>query len=103
MSKTTQARKTAARLQAASAVPLMQTYRTARAGSALLFLWHGGAYVDVAINGRAVHSLNVWDYQTGSTSYPFSGAGLKRAALDWLQDTTDRELHNYSLQAAAGQ
>lgn len=78
----------------------LQTYRTARAAGTLLFYWSGGPYLEVHLSGRIIHAVNVWDYSTGAARYPFTGAGTKAAALEWLRGTTDSELQQYALQAA---
>lgn len=78
-----------------TATPVIQHYRTARAYMLLDFYWSGGPYVEVHVNNRQVHSLNVWDYSTGAPRIPFTGHALRGEVWQWLADTSDRELREY--------
>lgn len=80
--------------------PAMLTYRTARANMLLDFFWHGGPYIDVHVNNRAAHAINVWDYSTDSPQQPFTALGLRGAVWQWLADTSTAELQQYALQGS---
>lgn len=56
----------------------------------LIFIWSGGAYIDIYIRydidevGISYECINVWDYETGKTTIPFTPEALIDEATEWI-------------------
>lgn len=72
------------------------TYRTEIFGTPVVFVYHGGQYVDVLALEETVHCLNVWDSATDRTRI-HSQPQLEREAREWIdEDLTEKDWkHGY--------
>lgn len=58
------------------------------------FTWAGGEYVEIAQldnPGYAYDVINVWDYEKGGPSIPFTLAALTRRVERWFKDQAEAE------------
>lgn len=62
----------------------------------LYFEWKGGPYIDVGEGGygRAKEVINVWDYEKGEPSIPFTREAFKKEVLHWILEYPKLELVN---------
>jgi len=60
----------------------------------LVFTWHGGEYIDIKREGDPYPTdvINVWDYEAGAASIPFTKPAMRRHIDDWLAEYPVNEL-----------
>lgn len=65
--------------------------------------WYGGAYIDLTMPECIDPSevINVWDYEKGETSIPFSYWALQETLNEWCEDMfgENAEDGDYNLRA----
>jgi hypothetical protein len=74
------------------------TYRTEIFGTPVVFIYHGGQYIDILALEETVHCLNVWDSgENRPRSAIYSDPQLERVAREWIdEELTERDWkHGY--------
>ncbi len=69
---------------------MLTTTRTVSAADAvvlLLFVWHGGEYVEVGRDDQpAAEVVNVYDYEAGKPAIPYTQEALDQRVDEWVAD-----------------
>lgn len=71
------------------------TVRAKVYGVPTVFMWRGGAYVDIMPLGECVEVINVWNQEANRAAI-CSRADLRRVAMEWMGEL-DRHtwIHHY--------
>lgn len=58
----------------------------------IVFVWHGGAYVDICTMGRerkAFEVINVWDDEKNAIQVPYTVHNLRGIAKEWISENKE--------------
>lgn len=58
----------------------------------IVFVWHGGAYIDICTMGRprkAFEVINVWDDDKNAPGIPFTIPAIRKEAKEWIADNKE--------------